>query len=103
MSCAARIKKCTKVHKDSIFSSTYYITQHQTQKMSSNNVPQQHKAAQILKANGDLTLVDRDTPKPKRNEVLVKVSASSICASDHFTQAGIMGSPYPMSPGHEVV
>lgn len=71
--------------------------------MSSNNVPQKHKAAQILKANGDLTLVDKDTPKPKRNEVLIKVSASSICASDHFTQSGIMGSPFPMSPGHEVV
>lgn len=62
-----------------------------------------HKSAQVKQANGKLEIVEKQTPTAGRNQVLIKVIASGICASDHFTMTGIMGSPYPLSPGHEVV
>ncbi|MCO5565382.1 hypothetical protein L7F22_019055 [Adiantum nelumboides] len=62
-----------------------------------------HKAAQVKQANGKLEIVEKQTPTAGKNEILIKVIASGICASDHFTMTGIMGSPYPLSPGHEVV
>lgn len=70
---------------------------------SANGIPKQHKAAQVLQAKGKLEIVTKDTPQISDEEVLIKVLASGICASDHFTVQGMMGSPYPLSPGHEVV
>ncbi|PWN32306.1 alcohol dehydrogenase [Meira miltonrushii] len=62
-----------------------------------------HRAAQVKQANGKLEIVNKQTPQAGRNEILIKVVASGICASDHFTMTGMMNSPYPLSPGHEVV
>ena len=64
---------------------------------------QTHRAAQIKQANGKLEIVEKQTPNAGKNEILIKVMASGICASDHVTMTGAMGSPYPLSPGHEVV
>lgn len=44
------------------------------------------------------------TPTPSDEQVLIKVSASSICFSDHYPVSGLWPSvPYPLVPGHEVV
>lgn len=69
----------------------------------SSSIPKQHKAAVIKNAKGKMETVTKDTPQPQNGEVLIKVTASGICASDHFTVQGMMGSPYPLSAGHEVV
>lgn len=89
------------------------------------SAPKQHKAAQIKEVNGKYAIETIDTPQPGPTEVLIKVTASGICASgmfpctlvqmsrisvpylattlDHFAIAGTYGPTYPLSPGHEVV
>lgn len=67
------------------------------------SAPKQHKAALIKEKDGQYHIETIDTVQPGPTEVLIKVTASGICASDHFAIAGMMGAPYPMSPGHEVV
>lgn len=67
-------------------------------------VPKQHRAAQVKQKDGKLEIVTVDTPTPGPNEVLIKVTASGVCGSDHMAVSGLMpGVPYPMTPGHEVV
>ncbi len=62
------------------------------------------KAAQIKQAGADFEIVDIDTPKPKTDEVLIKVEACGICHSDMFTKEGAFpGIEYPRVPGHEVI
>ena len=62
------------------------------------------KAAQIQKAEGEFQLVELDKPKPKSNEVLIKVEACGICHSDAFVKDGTFpGLEYPRVPGHEVI
>ncbi|UZJ57004.1 hypothetical protein CBS101457_006324 [Exobasidium rhododendri] len=67
------------------------------------SAPKQHKAAQIKEKNAKYSIETIETPQPGPNEVLIKVTASGICASDHFAISGMMPAPFPMSPGHEVV
>ncbi len=60
--------------------------------------------AQVGKAGGDFELVEREIPKPKMGEVLIKVEACGICHSDVLTKEGLFpGIVYPRVPGHEVV
>ena len=62
------------------------------------------KAAQIQEAEGEFQLVELDKPKPKENEVLIKVEACGICHSDAFVKDGTFpGLEYPRVPGHEVI
>ena len=62
------------------------------------------KAIQVPKAGADFDIVDVDIPKPKSNEILIKVEACGICHSDNMVKEGhFPGIEYPRVPGHEVV
>jgi len=66
--------------------------------------PKTMKAAQISKAGGPFEIVEREIPKPKANEVLIKVNACGVCHSDVLTKEGAWpGIQFPRIPGHEVV
>ncbi|KAI9833266.1 MAG: hypothetical protein M1826_000179 [Phylliscum demangeonii] len=67
------------------------------------NLPSHYKAAVIEKKGGSLVIKDVPLQHAKENELLIKVLACGVCHSDSFTSAGVMGNPYPMIPGHEVV
>jgi threonine dehydrogenase-like Zn-dependent dehydrogenase len=57
-----------------------------------------------IAAPGDLRVLERDVPSPKRGEVLVRVTAAGICGSDVELLAGQRPaeySRYPIVPGHE--
>ena len=62
-------------------------------------------AAAILHGPGDLRYEDCQTPTPRADEVLVRVSVNGLCGSDiHFFERGELG-PFkvtsPYIPGHE--
>jgi len=61
------------------------------------------KAAQITKPGGGFEIVEREIPKPRAGEVLIKVQACGVCHSDVFVKEGLWpGIQYPRVPGHEV-
>jgi D-arabinose 1-dehydrogenase-like Zn-dependent alcohol dehydrogenase len=61
------------------------------------------KVAQVPKAGADFEIVEREIPKPKAGEVLIKVQACGVCHSDVLTKEGAWpGIVYPRVPGHEV-
>tara|TARA_R110002020_G_scaffold171816_3_gene361874 strand:- start:855 stop:1859 length:1005 start_codon:yes stop_codon:yes gene_type:complete len=62
------------------------------------------KAVQVPKPGADFEIIERDTPSPQDNEVLIKVEACGICHSDNMVKEGhFPGIDYPRIPGHEVV
>ncbi|WKN30659.1 alcohol dehydrogenase [Porifericola rhodea] len=62
------------------------------------------KAMIIKEAGGSFESIERDIPKPKEYEVLIKVQACGICHSDMFVKEGAFpGIEYPRIPGHEVI
>jgi propanol-preferring alcohol dehydrogenase len=49
-------------------------------------------------------LVHKEIPKPKENEVLIKVEACGVCHGDAIVKEGrFPGLHYPRVPGHEIV
>lgn len=75
---------------------------------ASHPIPDKMKAW-VLGDPGELTLIDKDVPTPKRGEVLVRIDAVAICATDleiiyHGPPAMIQGgAPHNknFTPGHE--
>jgi D-arabinose 1-dehydrogenase-like Zn-dependent alcohol dehydrogenase len=62
------------------------------------------KAIQISSPGNDFELVHKEVPKPKENEVLIKVEACGVCHGDAIVKEGrFPGLQYPRIPGHEVV
>lgn len=62
------------------------------------------RAVQVLKAGGNLELVEREIPQPGPGQVRVKVAACGICHSDVLVKEGLFpGISYPRVPGHEAV
>lgn len=62
-----------------------------------------YKAMQVSKP-GRLELVERTTPEPQANEVLVKIEACGICGADIGAIEGVeQGLILPRVPGHEVI
>ncbi len=62
------------------------------------------KAIQISSPGKDFELVHKEVPKPKENEVLIKVEACGVCHGDAIVKEGrFPGLQYPRIPGHEVV
>lgn len=54
-----------------------------------------------LKSVGELVYEEKDTPKPKKGEVLVNIKASGICSSD-IERVFVTGTyHFPTIPGHE--
>jgi propanol-preferring alcohol dehydrogenase len=62
------------------------------------------KAVQISSPGSDFELVYNEVPKPKENEVLIRVEACGVCHGDAIVKEGrFPGLHYPRIPGHEVV
>ncbi len=59
------------------------------------------KAAVLHKARDPLVVTNVDLDKPKREEVLVRIAASGICASDLHVIDGHSTPPMPLVLGHE--
>ncbi|MGI8830998.1 MAG: alcohol dehydrogenase catalytic domain-containing protein, partial [Nitrososphaeraceae archaeon] len=73
------------------------------------------KCARIIKTNEPLILEDLAIPKPKYDQVLVRVKSAGVCHSDlHLWEGGYVGPggsfmkvedrgvKFPLTPGHEV-
>ncbi|HEX6027561.1 MAG TPA: alcohol dehydrogenase [Nitrososphaeraceae archaeon] len=73
------------------------------------------KSARIVKTKEPLSLEDLGTPKPKNEQVLVRVESAGVCHSDlHLWEGGYAGPQgvfmkvedrgvkFPLTPGHEV-
>jgi len=73
------------------------------------------RSARILKTKEPLHLEDLGTPKPKHEQVLVRVESAGVCHSDlHLWEGGYAGPQgifmkvedrgvrFPLTPGHEV-
>ncbi len=73
------------------------------------------KGAQIIQTNHPLEVKEVETPKPKDDQVLVKVVSSGVCHSDlHLWEGGYAGPKgvfmkvedrgvkFPLIPGHEI-
>ena len=73
------------------------------------------RSARILKTKEPLHLEDLRTPKPKHEQVLVRVESAGVCHSDlHLWEGGYAGPQgvfmkvedrgvrFPLTPGHEV-
>jgi len=62
------------------------------------------KAIQVSAPGADFELVQKEIPKPKEHEVLLKVHACGVCHGDAIVKQGYFpGLQYPRTPGHEVV
>ena len=73
------------------------------------------KSAQIIEPNKPLEINETELPKPKGNQVIVKVRSTGVCHSDlHLWEGGYdtgdgfmkvtdRGVKFPVTPGHEVV
>jgi propanol-preferring alcohol dehydrogenase len=73
------------------------------------------KSARIVKTKEPLSLEDLGSPKPKNEQVLVRVESAGVCHSDlHLWEGGYAGPQgvfmkvedrgvkFPLTPGHEV-
>ena len=59
------------------------------------------KAAVLYEARQPLQVVELDLEPPRRGEVLIKMGAAGICASDHHVIHGTGTLPLPAALGHE--
>ncbi len=59
------------------------------------------KAAVLYEVNQPLQVVELDYEPPRRGEVLVRIGAAGICASDHHVIHGTGSLPLPAVLGHE--
>ncbi|TPX36575.1 hypothetical protein SmJEL517_g01274 [Synchytrium microbalum] len=70
-----------------------------------DHLPKTFKSAWIEKKGDPIKIIDREMPKSLApHEVLIKVEACGICASDHMLVDGVF--PFvklPGCPGHEVI
>src|SRR5262245_50482373 len=61
------------------------------------------KAAVAEAPNQKWSIKEIDTPKPKANQVLIKIHASGICYTDVHQTKGHLGVEFPRVLGHEPV
>jgi len=67
------------------------------------SLPEKYQVASFEKKGDKLTLKDVELKQPERGWVLVKVLAVGVCHSDIVVRDGLMGSPFPIIPGHEII
>lgn len=61
------------------------------------------RAARLLSPGSPLALVDVEAPRPGPDEVLVRVAAAGVCATElHFLDGLLAPARSPMTLGHEV-
>jgi len=72
--------------------------------MSSAAHPTTYKAYAFLERGGDLRPVDIEWKDPQPGEIVVKVLACGVCASDEIAKLQYFPTvTYPRIPGHEVI
>ncbi|KAH0841634.1 alcohol dehydrogenase [Fonsecaea pedrosoi] len=69
----------------------------------SADLPQSMKAVVFQQANGRLAVTEKPLPELAPGDLLVKVVAASLCASDIVPWQGFLGDPKGIVPGHEGV
>jgi D-arabinose 1-dehydrogenase-like Zn-dependent alcohol dehydrogenase len=67
------------------------------------SLPKTYKAAVFTEKGGQLKIQERELKLPQRGEVLAKVLATGVCASDLGAQGGHFGNSFPLVPGHETI
>ncbi|KZT64746.1 GroES-like protein [Daedalea quercina L-15889] len=66
--------------------------------------PKSYKALAFTEKGGNLTPITFDWHDPEPGEVVVKVIACGVCASDEAAKYGLLpGAKFPIVPGHEIV
>lgn len=71
---------------------------------SAPNLPKTYKAVICPAPNAPWETVTRELTPPAPNQILIRVHASGICASDAFVKEGKWpGLKYPRTPGHEAI
>ena len=65
-------------------------------------IPDTMRAAVLRTPGGELHVETIRTPRPRVNEVLLKVSACGLCHSDLHVIGGHIAFPSPCVLGHEV-
>ena len=68
----------------------------------STHIPETMKAAVLRSVEEGMRVEEIRTPRPKKGEVLVKVSACGMCHSDLHVIGGAIAFPTPCVLGHEV-
>lgn len=62
------------------------------------------KAIEIPRRGGAFELVERPTPEPTPDQVLLRVEACGVCHGENVAIQGHMpGVKYPVVPGHEII
>ncbi len=59
------------------------------------------RAAVLIESKKPMPILELNQSEPKTGEVLVKMSAAGICASDHHVMTGDNPTPMPIVLGHE--
>ena len=67
------------------------------------SLPKTFKQAVFKEAGAPLTIEDTALTLPGNGDLLVKVEACGVCASDVYAQAGAWGGGFPFVPGHEYI
>ncbi|KAI0775297.1 GroES-like protein [Trametes elegans] len=65
--------------------------------------PESYTAWAFTEVGGNLRKTSVQWKDPKDNEVVIKVLACGVCASDETVRKGQLGMVYPRIPGHEIV
>jgi D-arabinose 1-dehydrogenase-like Zn-dependent alcohol dehydrogenase len=61
------------------------------------------RVVQVSEPGGPFELIEREIPRPARDQALVRVQACGICHSDMFAkEGGFPGVTHPAVPGHEI-
>ena len=68
-----------------------------------NQAPLQSRVAVFNEVGQPLELIDRPIPRLNPGEVLVRITACTICGSDLHTYTGRRSSPLPIVLGHEII
>ncbi|KIW80205.1 hypothetical protein Z517_06820 [Fonsecaea pedrosoi CBS 271.37] len=71
--------------------------------MAISDLPQSMKAIVFQQANERLAVTEKPLPELAPGDLLVKVVAASLCASDIVPWRGFLGDPKGIVPGHEGV
>jgi len=72
--------------------------------MAATDVPSTYKCAVVREGGKPFVFEERKVPELKDNQVLLKVEANGVCASDEFTYYNQWpGLKLPRVPGHEII
>ncbi|GBE84465.1 Alcohol dehydrogenase patD [Sparassis crispa] len=71
--------------------------------MSHNDHPKTYKAYAFTEKGGQLKAITVDWTYPQEGEIVVKVLACGVCASDEMVKEQIFPTGFPRIPGHEIV